>query len=301
MTLTDIFIWIGISILSSIYLTWGIRYDWHSIRVTRGVTSVDNTNAPKFFKKQEVLGKGYFWENITIWLIGLMTSVSICTVLIILIPKENIQDLKTFLQIIVMMFLICSMCNGLTSIEEINTNNIAGVDKGTFKSILNLYIKLKKRMLEAIVNDEYQLLKETLDKTISKIKKDSTSEDDKIGVLITRIDNWIISNLDDDINPQTIDKYKDLLYEVAENYLTDNEIILMDSLRRLIKEVILGELEINISELLIFLNQDDSIKVTTGKVKTQLGRQKQKIKSPKPQQIGMEQLERSLSALENMG
>ncbi len=301
MTLTDIFIWIGISILSSIYLTWGIRYDWHSIRVTRGVTSVDNANAPKFFKKQEVLGKGYFWENITIWLIGLMTSVSICTVLIILIPKENIQDLKTFLQIIVMMFLICSMCNGLTSIEEINTNNIAGVDKGTFKSILNLYIKLKKRMLEAIVNDEYQLLKETLDKTISKIKKDSTSEDDKIGVLITRIDNWIISNLDDDINPQTIDKYKDLLYEVAENYLTDNEIILMDSLRRLIKEVILGELEINISELLIFLNQDDSIKVTTGKVKTQLGRQKQKIKSPKPQQIGMEQLERSLSALENMG
>ena len=301
MTLTDIFIWIGISILSSIYLTWGIRYDWHSIRVTRGVTSVDNTNAPKFFKKQEVLGKGYFWENITIWLIGLMTSVSICTVLIILIPKENIQDLKTFLQIIVMMFLICSMCNGLTSIEEINTNNIAGVDKGTFKSILNLYIKLKKRMLEAIVNDEYQLLKETLDKTISKIKKDSTSEDDKIGLLITRIDNWIISNLDDDINPQTIDKYKDLLYEVAENYLTDNEIILMDSLRRLIKEVILGELEINISELLIFLNQDDSIKVTTGKVKTQLGRQKQKIKSPKPQQIGMEQLERSLSALENMG
>lgn len=301
MTLTDIFIWIGISILSSIYLTWGIRYDWHSIRVTRGVTSVDNTNAPKFFKKQEVLGKGYWRENIKIWLIGLMTSTIICTVLIILIPKENIQDLKTLLQIIIMMFLICSMCNGLTSIEEINTNNIAGVDKGTFKSILNLYIKLKKRMLEAIVNDEYQLLKETLDKTISKIKKDSTFEDDKIGVLITRIDNWIISNLDDDIDPQTIDKYKDLLYEVAENYLTDNEIILMDSLRRLIKEVILGELEINISELLSFLNQDDSIKVTTGKVKTQLGRQKQKIKSPKPQQIGMEQLERSLSALENMG
>lgn len=268
---------------------WGIKHEWHKIRVSRGIESSKNTNPPRAYNKFRLSKKYYIGQCFKLFISTVILSAIIMLVFMLLVTDYSVKTATLKVKVTISLVLFYSIFMGLIDGEDFDENE--QISKGNYvKQILKIFLNFRNRLINSVINDEYQIVHECIHSKIKEWDDAKTEEDDKIGIFIIRIDAMVQKEFDNETDTSIVDRYKDLLYEISDNYINGNNAVLFDNLVKLVDDVILEKLKISIIEIAKFMENQTTTSMKKTKIIEEINKSRRKIQSGNLTRIGIEDL-----------
>lgn len=260
-------IWAIFYLVFTLLLYFGsIKDEWNNMRIKQGLVEHGSVKRPKFYDKNKFTNKRYIWYCARLFLVCLFLSFIIMVGALLILPSTKFENEIEFFRTIIFLLIIYSVFMGIANEME----NIDSDQNGLVKTIFRIFNSLKSSLLQTIINDEYEDIKEMINNIIKEWEQKRTTKNDKIGSTILRLNKFVINNRKESVEESIIDRVNDLIYDLYNTYIDDEDEFIMDDINNLIDKLILDKMGINIIDLALFLKYQPTKAMTKEKIKMKM-------------------------------
>lgn len=230
----QIFIWGFMYIFFSVLMYfYGIKGDWQKLRIKRGLVDNKGRNAPKFYQKYQINSRSHFINCLKLQGMTFFISLIIIMVFYSTTSTKNISNILNFINVFISLLFIYLIISG-APIES--KNNFENDKEKIFVKVISAVSFIKSKIIESVVNDEYEYYENEIMKNIIEAYKnnDRTS----LGTLIIRINSDFFNGiLPDDAKDSDKEQLKDYDLKLLKLY-REKDSSLLDELERLFRDKI---------------------------------------------------------------